>query len=395
MPPFRGLKFHPRTSCSGKTGRHRTYASFAQLATDTTRKTQIYISRSYDPYLNLSIEHYLLQRTPPDSTVLFLYTNKPCIVIGRNQNPWLEVNLRLLGQHGGTSDKAEVGPLALVRRRSGGGTVFHDEGNVNYSVICPTAAFDRDIHAEMVVRALHGLGVDRAMVNQRHDIVLAPAKAELEGSLARASAATPHKISGSAYKLTRLRAVHHGTCLLSSPNIGRVSQYLKSPAKPYIKARGVDSVSSPIANAHVSNGSFEERVVAEFGKMYGLVDPIIVSDHVSEIPDVAKGLAELRHPNWIYLQTPQFTFSSDPTGDDPRERPAKPDYLPSSTSISFTARNGTITEAEGVEKSQMIDMTALVGRKLHKIEDWNDVLQASPKDNRGGIAKWLNMLFGM
>jgi lipoate-protein ligase A len=248
-----------------------------RAATDSSNKSQIYISRSLDPYLNLSIEHYLLQKTPADSTVLFLYTNRPSIVIGRNQNPWLEVNLGLL-----RNDPLGV---ELVRRRSGGGTVFHDEGNVNYSVICPTLAFNRDKHAEMVVRALRGLGVDRALVNERHDIVL--------GNVPAPGDARPLKISGSAYKLTRLRSLHHGTCLLSSPNIRKIGAFLKSPAKPFIKARGVDSVSSPITNVNVPNTAFEQAVVSEFRDLYTGGELILVTEEAKDVPEIRKGFDEL------------------------------------------------------------------------------------------------------
>lgn len=266
----------------------RYYSNFVKAATNPSSNAQIYVSRTSDPYLNLSIEHFLLQKTPPESTILFLYTNRPCIVIGRNQNPWLEVNLGLLNsENKQRSWESELKGISLVRRRSGGGTVFHDEGNVNYSVICPTSAFDRDKHAEMVVRALHKLGVDRAKVNGRHDIVLEPQASE-DGN------EKPLKISGSAYKLTRLRSVHHGTCLLSSPNIKDISQYLRSPAKPYIKARGVDSVSSPIANANVRNEDFEEAVISEFGDMYDGEEATILTESLRDVPEIAKGLAELK-----------------------------------------------------------------------------------------------------
>jgi hypothetical protein len=90
-------------------------SSFAQLASNSASKHQIYLSRSNDPYINLSIEHYLLQKTPADSNVLFLYTNRPCVVIGRNQNPWLEVNLRLLDTvkrgHTAKHDESGIGRL--------------------------------------------------------------------------------------------------------------------------------------------------------------------------------------------------------------------------------------------------------------------------------------------
>lgn len=254
----------------------RSYSDFVRTATDSSNKGQIYISRTLDPYLNLSIEHYLLQKSPADSTILFLYTNRPSIIIGRNQNPWVEVNL-------GYQRHDPLG-VELVRRRSGGGTVFHDEGNVNYSVICPTSAFHRDKHAEMVVRALQKLGVEKARVNKRHDIVL---DKSVEGEQ------KPFKISGSAYKLTRLRSLHHGTCLLSSPNLDAISKFLRSPAKPFIKARGVDSVSSRITNVGLQNALFEDAVVQEFFSMYGGREPVIVTETLKDVPEISKGLAEL------------------------------------------------------------------------------------------------------
>jgi lipoate-protein ligase A len=276
----------------------RRYSDFVKAATNPSNKTQIYLSRTLDPYVNLSIEHYLLQKTPAESTVLFLYTDRPCVVLGRNQNPWVEVNLGLL----------KSGPLTidLVRRRSGGGTVFHDEGNVNYSVICPTPAFHRDKHAEMVVRALHKLGVEKTKVNERHDIVLD--SGGMNGKESRQL-----KVSGSAYKLTRLRSLHHGTCLLSSPNLGNIGEYLRSPAKPYIKARGVESVSSPITNVNVANDDFEQAVISEFVEMYGSAKPMVVTESAAGVAEVWKGLEEMRTSDWIFSQTPQFTFSAQPS----------------------------------------------------------------------------------
>lgn len=268
---------------------------FSEAVSHPSNKVQVYISKSRDPWLNLSIEHFLLQKSAPESTVLFLYTNRPCVVIGRNQNPWLEVNLGLVNPPGSfqreldslTKRKSQgTSPdVLLVRRRSGGGTVFHDEGNVNYSVICPPELFDRDRHAEMVVRALQNLGVETARVNERHDIVLGVDESFGPGT---------YKISGSAYKLTRLRSLHHGTCLLSSPNLPNIGQYLRSPAAPYIMARGVESVRSKIRNVGLQNADFEEAVVAEFGSMYGNVDAEFIEENEAlDNQIIQKGLKEI------------------------------------------------------------------------------------------------------
>lgn len=378
-------------------------SSLPQLASDPAAKHQIYISRSNDPYLNLSIEHFLLQKTPADSTVLFLYTNRPSIVIGRNQNPWLEVNLRLLNaaNQAGSSEHRTLalGDVLLVRRRSGGGTVFHDEGNVNYCVICPTGDFTRDKHAEMVVRALRRWSEQgiNARVNERHDIMLdqgswdqVDPEARIERSDTHRSlfqeqgAGPPLKISGSAYKLTRLRALHHGTCLLASPNLGGLHAYLDSPARPFMKARGVESVRSPVGNLCADHKhfrtAFETSVVSEFGEMHGMESSTIshiarkaresdelyldegllfgrLSSIHEEWADIGKGLAELKvwcfivlivttltavcaqSPEWTYNQTPQFILSSHPCVEDPRERPALPLTIPPSVCLPICFLN--------------------------------------------------------
>lgn len=278
----------PRASQQQFAPHQRRSFSNQQLEDIQTKKLQIYQSTSSDPYINLSIEHHLLQHSHPDSTVLFLYTNRPCVVIGRNQNPWLEVNLNLLRKGITPPGKDDHGALRqkvdLVRRRSGGGTVFHDEGNVNWSVICPPPNFDRDKHAEMVVRALHNLDIrGTPRVNERHDIVL-----DVDN--------TTYKISGSAYKLTRQRSLHHGTCLLSSPNLKNISDILKSPAEPYIKARGVESVRSKVRNVEIGNDEFISAVVDEFQNMYGDVsdgDMLVHEASSREVPKIEKGIAEL------------------------------------------------------------------------------------------------------
>lgn len=262
-------------------------------------KYQIYQSLSHDPFINLSIEHYLLQKTPPHSTVLFLYQNRPCIVIGRNQNPWLEINLgsvKQLPSHDNVEGKkSKLGKklrpsgeeiVEIVRRRSGGGTVFHDGGNINYSVICPTAEFTRDKHAEMVTRAIRKVNT-RARVNERHDIVLDqgsrldekdwpdPKDMHRTAYHTHGKTSPPLKVSGSAYKLVRQRALHHGTCLISTTDLPRISRYLDSPARPFIKARGVESVRSPIGNIcedkkkyQQTQDKFNKCVMRAFAEMY-------------------------------------------------------------------------------------------------------------------------------
>lgn len=290
----------------------RTYSSFTENLSNPANKLQSYVSRSSDPYLNLSIEDHILRKSPPDSTVLFLYVNRPCIVIGRNQNPWTEVNLGILNPTANTKEFMEIessgiGAVDIVRRRSGGGAVFHDEGNLNWSITCPRNEFTRDKHAEMVVRALRKQGIERARVNERHDIVLDqgyekhpsdPEDMHRTPYTVEEGTPKPLKVSGSAYKLTRQRALHHATTLLESPNLHIISQYLRSPAKHNIDAKGVESVSSPISNIGLDLEAYRQRLQDVFAAMYSSIGKMSIAETVGDeylnIPDIRKGYDELR-----------------------------------------------------------------------------------------------------
>lgn len=344
MPPLRHLPcppstsriYRPRVNAVFFVRRNSSFSprgKFAELASRASSQHQIYLSRSTDPFVNLSIEHFLLEYAPPESKILFLYINRPCVVIGRNQNPWLETNLGVLRYDdnlGNAGDKDEE--VLYVRRRSGGGAVFHDEGNLNYSVISPRVDFTRNKHAEMVVRALQRIGAVNTSVNERHDIVL---KQDAEPTEAAGPEDPPRaetspkalKISGSAFKLTRFRALHHGTCLLNSPNIYNIGAFLRSPARPYIKAKGVESVRSPVGNVSSAlTDSFTpfsiqgviSSVMEEFARLYGVSSDALLRAqraHVNEIdldagddwvvgmvgesqgaeePEIQKGIAELK-----------------------------------------------------------------------------------------------------
>ncbi|KAI7544015.1 hypothetical protein KC331_g7055 [Hortaea werneckii] len=342
---------------------------------------QSYISTSQDPYLNLSIEHHLLQKSAPESAVLFLYINRPSIIIGRNQNPWVEANLALLDPARNNHPETEppgLGVVDLVRRRSGGGTVFHDEGNVNWTVISPPKDFTRDKHAEMVVRALRSCDVDRSRVNERHDIVLDQGARTIKAAsddthstpyMSGTGDPRPLKVSGSAYKLTRQRALHHGTCLLSSPNLNVIPDYLHSPAKPFISARGVESVSSPVGNILLKNDRFISTVQEQFAQLYGVSNkPQAVDEAWLEHDAIRKGYDEMRSLEWTYLQTPQFTLSN---ASDSEAR----------THLELSVRNGAINGGFAYEVGEdqlKIDVSpGTIGQRLHEVQDFGSFVSSA------------------
>jgi lipoate-protein ligase A len=160
----------------------------------------------------------LLENVPPETCVLYLWQNRRTVVIGRNQNARKECRAAELETDGGF----------LARRLSGGGAVYHDVGNLNFTFLLPTAEYDVGLQTEVILRAARLLGVD-AQKSGRNDI-------ETQG----------RKFSGNAFYKTGNNSYHHGTILVNVDS-GAAQQYL-SVSQDKIKAKGVDSVKSRIIN---------------------------------------------------------------------------------------------------------------------------------------------------
>ncbi|RKO99573.1 hypothetical protein CXG81DRAFT_8098, partial [Caulochytrium protostelioides] len=206
----------------------------------------VIIAESRDIGLHLAVEDWLLRRPRQASTpaqTLFLWRNDACAVIGRNQNPFRELHLDRLRRDG----------VPWIRRLSGGGAVYHDLGNTNYTLVAPRADFDRDVAVGLVVRALrHRLDIPAA-VTPRHDI-----------------AVHGRKISGSAYKLVRDRSYHHGTMLIDT-DLDRLTRYLCTApdARAGWTTKGTPSVPSQVSRLRdhsltVSHLAYVGAVAAEF-----------------------------------------------------------------------------------------------------------------------------------
>ncbi|KAJ1771386.1 hypothetical protein EV179_000410 [Coemansia sp. RSA 487] len=279
------------------------------------RAVHCYISESTDPYTNLAFEDWILRSSDPQSYVLYLWRNRPTIVIGRNQNPWKECNLDMMASR----------DVWLARRTSGGGTVYHDLGNSNYTVVMPRTAFTRDWCAEMVSRALLAADIP-AYVNARHDVTVD----EL-------------KISGSAFKLTSKRAFHHGTMLIDA-DLSRLHGCLHSKNKDVIEAKGVDSVRSRVANLRgyslaIDHPSFCDAVMREFEATLGCsLDEGNVTrwDGASANldPHVCTERERISQWDWLYGQTPEFVHRFHAH------------FAWASVFASITARRGLITGIE-------------------------------------------------
>ncbi len=174
-----------------------------------------------DPRVNLAIEEYLIKNIAPEEDILLFYINQPSIIIGRNQITVQDINVDYVEEHG----------IVVVRRLSGGGAVYHDLGNLNFSFIAPNSP--DNFHnfrkfTQPVVDVLQKMGVP-AELSGRNDILV-------DGK----------KISGNAQYVSGPRMVSHGT-LLWNTDLNRVGAALKvKPAK--FESKGIQSVRSRVAN---------------------------------------------------------------------------------------------------------------------------------------------------
>jgi len=177
-------------------------------------------NQNTDPYFNLATEEYILKNLKENCFVL--WRSKPSIIIGKHQNALAEINLNFVQEQ----------KIPVIRRLSGGGTVFHDLGNLNFSFIQNIKVNENLVdfkrYTKPIIEVLHNLGVD-AKFEGRNDIMI-----------------NGKKISGNAEHVFKKRVLHHGTLLFSS-EISNLSQALKVNPLKY-QDKGVKSVRSRVTN---------------------------------------------------------------------------------------------------------------------------------------------------
>ncbi|MCY7915525.1 lipoate--protein ligase LplJ [Bacillus haynesii] len=239
-----------------------------------------------DPRINLAIEEYCLKHLDPEETYLLFYINQPSIIIGKNQNTIEEINTKYVDENG----------IIVVRRLSGGGAVYHDLGNLNFSFI--TKDDGNSFHnfkkfTEPVVAALKKLGVD-AELSGRNDLM-----------------ANGRKISGNAQFSTKGRMFSHGTLLFDS-EIEHVVSALKVK-KDKIESKGIKSIRSRVAN--ISEFLDQKMTTVEFRSM--LLRYIF--DTAGDIPEykltekdweIINQISKERYQNWDwnYGKSPKFNL---------------------------------------------------------------------------------------
>lgn len=203
---------------------------------------QLIIGNQYNPHLNLAVESSLLNEGDANVVTMFLWKNQQTVVYGYNQNPFTECNVELLLSEGGFA----------ARRRTGGGAVYHDLGNLNFSFVANKKHYDVARQMSVIQKALEIFGL-KTEVSGRNDILF-------DG----------RKFSGNAFGIYKDRRLHHGTILIKTDG-EKLSKYLKvNPAK--LQKHGVKSVASRIINlsevADITSDSIIPYLSKAFEEVY-------------------------------------------------------------------------------------------------------------------------------
>lgn len=239
------------------------------------QKLQYYISTSLDPYENLAIEQHLADSVEGGCCILYLWQNENTVVIGKNQNPWAECRCALLEEEGGR----------LARRSSGGGAVFHDIGNLNFTFLCATEDFDEQKNLEIVQAACALAGI-HAEFSGRNDLL-----------------ADGKKFSGNAFYHGGGKSYHHGTLLISA-DLDKLTRYL-TPPKAKLEAKGVTSARARVVNLSMlspalSCSAMQTNMLTAFLAAYGLY-----ATNLAPLPQkpIEERKKLLQSWDWLYGKT--------------------------------------------------------------------------------------------
>ena len=246
-------------------------------------RIKLYESNSFDPYLNLATEQYLMETVEEDEIILFLWQNQNTVVIGKNQNAWKECRTTLLTQEGGV----------LARRLSGGGAVFHDLGNLNFTFLVPQAEYDLDRQFSVIAEAVSLLGL-QAERSGRNDVLI-------QG----------RKFSGNAFFKHDGKAYHHGT-LLVDVDVDKLGRYL-NPSKAKLQAKGVDSVRSRVVNLRELNpqitiASMKDAMIRAFVKVYDRPMTVITD---KDFDHAAIDALRQRNASWEWNYGQKLPFTAE------------------------------------------------------------------------------------
>ncbi|MEG0772170.1 lipoate--protein ligase [Clostridium sp.] len=247
-------------------------------------KRKVIVSNSYNPYFNLALEELLLNTVEKHEIIMYLWRNQNTVVIGRNQNPWKECNLEVLSRNKGK----------LARRLSGGGAVYHDLGNLNFTFLMSDENEDLSKQLSVIIKALEELGV-KAGFSGRNDILV-----------------QNKKISGNAFYREEDKYYHHGTLLFDVDM--EVLPTILTPSIEKLESKGIDSVKSRVTNLKgckegLTIDKLKEALIEAFKYNYGKIDNTQYVDEGSV--SMENLILKYSSEEWVYGDCPSFDVSMD------------------------------------------------------------------------------------
>lgn len=245
-------------------------------------------NESNDPFYNMALDEYVVKFLDPRNDYFYFYQNKPTVVIGKNQNTIEEVNLKYVKDNN----------ITVVRRMSGGGAVYHDLGNINFSFVVDYSQEDFNSierFSKAIIKALENLDVD-AKFSGRNDITV-------DGK----------KFSGNAQYVSKKRLLHHGTLLFDSDLTVLTKALNVKPDK--ISSKGIKSVKSRVTNLKaylkqdISAADFKELLLKNVFEVEGS----LLKEYVLT-PEDLKNIHKLRDEKystweWNFGHSPQFNVT--------------------------------------------------------------------------------------
>jgi lipoate-protein ligase A len=246
------------------------------------------VNSNTDPYFNIALEEYCLMNVNPGEDYFLLWQNEPSIIIGKNQNTLEEINTKFVEDRG----------IKVVRRISGGGAVYHDLGNLNFTFISqvdPKRGTDFSIFADPIIKVLKELGVE-AMLLGRNDII-----------------ACDKKISGNAQRLYRKKFLQHGT-LLFDVNIDDLAEAL-NVSYDKIQSKGIKSIKSRVGNIReylkedMRIEDFKELLQKRLSNDYSSKEIKLSNDELIQVSEKARN--KFASWAWNYGESPQFNYRNE------------------------------------------------------------------------------------
>lgn len=239
---------------------------------------RLVISEETNPYYNLALEEELLKTVRNNETILYLWQNDKTVVIGRNQNPYLECNIDYMNENN----------IFLARRISGGGAVFHDLANLNFTFVTKEENVDLEKQMKVLKLAVEGFGL-KVEFSGRNDLLV-----------------NGRKFSGHAFYNEDGNYFHHGT-LMVNVNVNILGDVL-NPSKLKLKSKGIKSVKSRVINLNELNNeitieSLKNSLEKAFEKIYGKISEKDIYNVNLKIP---KFYDKYKNPLWNFGESPKY-----------------------------------------------------------------------------------------